>query len=157
MIKQVSLAIDPGYDRVGVAVFEGNSLVHSECFETDKKADFPERLAAVHARVTEIIDTHKPTTLALETLFFSTNVKTAIKVSEARGVIQLAAAQRGLTIHEYSPQAVKIAVTGYGNSDKTAVQRMVGKLLILDDRKRIDDEYDAIALGIAHTVRPLST
>ena len=93
----------------------------------------------------------KPESIALETLFFSTNVKTAIKVSEARGVILLAAAQAGVKVFEYSPQAVKIAVTGSGNAPKEAVARMVERLVKLGVKKRFDDEYDAIALGLAHT------
>lgn len=89
--------------------------------------------------------------MALETLFFTKNQKTAMKVAEARGVIQLAGAEHGLAITEYSPQAVKIAVTGSGNAAKDAVIRMVDRLIPLSKTKRLDDEYDAIALGIAHT------
>ena len=146
-----SLAIDPGYDRLGVAVFEGRTLIHSECY-IPPKGEFGERLHAVHTCVTKLLKKYKPRSVALETLFFSTNVKTAIKVSEARGVILLAAAQSGVDICEYSPQAVKIAVTGSGNAPKEAVIRMVERMVPLTKRTRLDDEYDAIALGIAHTV-----
>ncbi len=146
-----SIAVDPGYDRVGIAVFENKNLVYSECFETDKKLAFPERLAAVHKRIEKLLAEHKPKSLALETLFFSTNVKTAIKVAEARGIVQLAAGAADIPVVEYSPQAVKIAVTGSGSAPKEAVIRMVQKLVALQPGKRLDDEYDAIALGIAHT------
>ncbi len=153
----VSLAIDPGYDRVGVAIFEGKKILFSTCFSPDK-GPFPMRLAAVYAFVSDTIKKHRPESLALETLFFSKNVKTAIAVAEARGVIQLAAATHNVPIYEYSPQAVKIAVTGVGNASKDAVIRMVDKLVVLGPKKRLDDEYDAIALGIAHTAtRVLST
>ncbi|MEN9390383.1 MAG: crossover junction endodeoxyribonuclease RuvC, crossover junction endodeoxyribonuclease RuvC [Candidatus Parcubacteria bacterium] len=156
MTNKTTIAIDPGYDRIGIAVFEGKALVHSECFETDKKAEFTDRLLAVHKHVTAALKKCKPESLALETLFFSTNVKTAIKVSEARGVILLAAAQAGVAVHEYSPQAVKIAVTGSGTAPKEAVIRMVARLVQRGTKKRLDDEYDAIALGLAHTatIRP---
>ncbi|MEK7531275.1 MAG: crossover junction endodeoxyribonuclease RuvC [Patescibacteria group bacterium] len=156
MPDKTTIAIDPGYDRIGISVFEGKTLVHSECFETDKKKEFAERLVAVHKHVAAALKKYKPESLALETLFFSTNVKTAIKVSEARGVILLAAAQAGVSVCEYSPQAVKIAVTGSGNAPKEAVIRMVQKLVPLGAQKRLDDEYDAIALGLAHTatIRP---
>ncbi len=152
-----SLAIDPGYDRVGVAVFKGKNIVFSTCYSPDK-GPFPKRLAAVYSFVCDMIKTYHPESLALETLFFSKNVKTAIAVAEARGVIELAAAMHNIPLYEYSPQAVKIAVTGSGNAAKDAVIRMVERLVPLEKRKRLDDEYDAIALGIAHTAtRVLST
>jgi|CXWL01.1.fsa_nt_gi crossover junction endodeoxyribonuclease RuvC len=144
------IAVDPGYDRIGIAVFEGTTLLHSECF-VPPKGEFPDRLLALHTHLTSVIKKFKPESLALETLFFSKNQKTAIKVAEARGVIQLTAIASGVPIVEYSPQAVKIAVTGSGNAEKSAVMRMIEKLVILPKKKRVDDEYDAIALGIAHT------
>lgn len=145
-----SLAIDPGYDRVGMAVFEGKALIHSACF-IPPKGEVYERLLAVSDEVESVIKKWKPKSLAIETLFFSKNQKTAMHVAEARGVIIIAAARHGLEIAEYSPQAVKIAVTGAGNAPKEAVIRMVERLVKLEKKKRLDDEYDAIALGIAHT------
>ena len=152
-----SLAIDPGYDRLGVAVFEGKELIYSECF-VPPKGELVERLLAVSNKVEEIVKKYKPTSLAIETLFFNKNQKTAIAVAEARGVIMVAAMRHGLAIHEYSPQSVKIAVTGSGNANKDGVIRMVHRLIKLDPStplgaRRLDDEYDAIALGIAHTTR----
>ena len=144
------IAVDPGYDRIGIAVFQGSELLHSECF-VPPKGEFAERLLSLSTRVTAVIKKFKPESLALETLFFSKNQKTAIKVAEARGVIQLAGISAGVPIVEYSPQAVKIAVTGSGNAEKSAVMRMIEKLVKLPKKKRVDDEYDAIALGIAHT------
>ena len=146
-----SIAIDPGYDRIGIAVFEDTALIHSECF-IPSKGEFPKRLSAIYHRVNMVIREHKPESLALETLFFSKNQKTAIKVAEARGIIELAAAEAGIPVVEYSPQSVKIAVTGTGNAEKSGVMRMVEKLVKLPKGKKLDDEYDAIALGIAHTV-----
>lgn len=144
------LAIDPGYDRVGIAVMEKDLLIHSECY-TPPKGRMEERLKDVYRRITALIQEHKPDALALETLFFSKNTKTALHVAEARGVLMLTAAQNGIELFEYSPQAVKIAVTGTGNAAKEGVIRMVDKLVPLEKRKRYDDEYDAIALAIAHT------
>lgn len=144
------IAIDPGYDRVGIAVFSGErTLLHSECF-TPPRTAFTERLLGVKERVRELVAHYQPRALALETLFFSKNQKTALKVAEARGVILVSAAELGLTVFEYSPQEVKIAVSGHGAADKTAVIGMVEKLVALPPRKRHDDEYDAIALGITH-------
>jgi crossover junction endodeoxyribonuclease RuvC len=143
------LAIDPGYDRIGIAVFAGDILVHSECFVPPSK-DFSRRLMEVYQRVTTMIHTYKPGAVAIETLFMTKNQKTAIKVAEARGVAILAAAEAGTPLFGYSPQAVKIAVTGSGNADKKSVTKMVDLMLKLPPKKRFDDEYDAIALGLAH-------
>lgn len=155
------LAIDPGFDRVGIAVVEkgraGERVIFSECFVTDKKDSFYDRLAAVGARVGELIDKHAPEALAIETLFFSTNVKTAMRVAEARGAIIYQAAARGVRICEYSPQDVKIAVTGYGKATKDQVIDMTRRLTKLEKKKVIDDEMDAIALGLAHCAMYKST
>lgn len=146
------IAIDPGYDRVGVAIFsETKTLAHSECITPSSKI-FTDRLIEIRKRIHELIHEFSPGALALETLFFSKNQKTALKVAEARGVIVLAAAELGLPVFEYSPQEVKIAVTGNGGADKVSVSRMVERLIELGDKKRLDDELDAIALGMAHQV-----
>lgn len=148
MSKKI-IAIDPGYDRVGIAIFEGDTLLHSECFIPNSK-EFIERLKFIVEHVRTLITKHKPTELALETLFFSKNVKTAFQVAEARGATILTASELGLTVFEYSPQAVKIAVASVGNADKKQVIQMVERLVKLEPKKRHDDEYDAIALGITH-------
>jgi len=143
------LAIDPGYDRVGCAVMEKNNLLFSECF-IPPRGEFEERLRDVYRHIGELIREYDPGALALETLYFSTNQKTAIRVAEARGVIMLAASEAGVPLFEYSPQAVKIAVTGSGNAPKSGVIKMVSKIIALPSGKRHDDEYDAIALALAH-------
>lgn len=146
------LAIDPGYDRLGMAVVEGDPskplVVWSACV-IPEKGEPQERLAQVRTAVEEALATHGPDVLAIESLFFSKNVRTAMGVAEARGVILAAAGGRGTPVREYSPQQVKLAVTGYGSADKKAVAAMVPRLVTLDARKRLDDELDAIALGIA--------
>ncbi len=148
-LKPVVIAVDPGYDRVGIAVMEASELIHSECF-TPPKGSFPERLGAVFQRVSDVIKKYAPGALAIETLFFTKNQKTAIHVAEARGVITLAGVEAGIPIFEYSPQEVKIAVTGSGNANKKGVIRMVDMLVPMATKMRHDDEYDAIALAIAH-------
>ena len=145
------LAIDPGYDRLGIAVVEGNAsrptLVWSDCVIPDK-GEREQRLARVWRAVTDAIKEYAPDALAIETLFFSINKKTAIGVAEARGAILAAAGTASLQIIECSPQQVKLAVTGHGGADKKAVALMVPKLLTLTRKKRLDDELDAIAIGI---------
>lgn len=146
------LAIDPGYDRLGMAIVEGNpskpTVVWSDCVTPDKDTR-EKRLARVLIEVENAIQKFKPEALSLETLFFSTNVKTALGVAEARGAILAAAGRASLPIIECSPQTVKLAVTGHGGADKKAIARMVPKLVALPEKKRLDDELDAIAVGIA--------
>lgn len=152
MEAPISIAVDPGYDRLGIAIFRGTTLIHSECY-TPQKGLLPDRLLAVFEHIRATIRAHQPRTLAIETLFFNKNQRTAIAVAESRGAIIVAARAEGVRIAEYSPQEVKIAVTGVGNAPKEAVIRMVDRLVRLETRRRLDDEYDAIALGICHTAR----
>jgi crossover junction endodeoxyribonuclease RuvC len=146
------LAIDPGYDRLGIAVIEGDpsrpSLVMSECVQPKKSAR-EDRLAEVSSTITAAIKKYVPDALAIETLFFSANKKTALGVAEARGAILASAGRALLPVIECSPQQVKLAVTGHGGADKAAVARMIPQLLVLPKKKRLDDELDAIAIGIA--------
>lgn len=145
------LAIDPGYDRLGIAIVEGNPsrpiLIMSECVRPEKGAR-ADRLAAVANAVTGAIREYAPEALALETLFFGVNKKTALGVAEARGAILAAAGIASLPVIECTPQQVKIAVTGHGGADKAAIANMVPRLLLLPKKKRLDDELDAIAVGI---------
>ncbi len=145
------LAVDPGFDRLGLAVLEGNPskpiVVWSDCV-IPPKGEVEERLVAVFEAVQKALKKHRPDALALEGLFFSKNVKTALGVAEARGAVLTAAGLAKIPVIECSPQQVKLAVTGYGAADKKAVERMVPKLVALTKKKRLDDEIDAIALGI---------
>lgn len=146
------LAIDPGYDRMGIAVLEGDpsrpTLIWSDCI-TPPKGTAQERLARVQAAVAQAIAIHAPDLFALETLFFSTNKRTAMDVAEARGAALSAAGAAGLFVQEISPGTVKLAVTGNGRADKKAVASMIPRLVALSEKKRLDDELDAIAVGIA--------
>jgi crossover junction endodeoxyribonuclease RuvC len=148
-----ALGIDPGYDRLGVAIIEKidghETVLFSTCIVTDKKATIPDRLLAAGNELSTIIDTYQPTLIGIETIFFNKNVKTAIGVAEARGAVLYIAKRAGCAVCELSPQQVKIAVTGYGNSDKQAVWEMVKRLIRNVPHKALDDEYDAIAVGVA--------
>jgi len=145
------LATDPGYDRLGIAVVEGDPsrpvLVMSDCI-TPPKGAREMRLAHIAKVLVDIIATHEPDVVALETLFFNANVRTAIGVAEARGVILAAAGTALLPVIECSPQQVKVAITGHGGADKSSVAAMIPRLLTLPPKKRLDDELDAIAVGI---------
>ena len=146
------LAIDPGFDRAGVAILKNDQVLFSDCIVTNRKKSHESRLFEIGNAVREIIDVWKPEDLVLETLFFNQNVSTAIKVAEARGIILYESQKAELEVFEYSPQAIKIAVTGYGKANKKQVEDMVKKLVVLPSQKRVrlDDELDAIALGITH-------
>ena len=145
------LAIDPGYDRLGIAVVEGDpsrpKLMMSMCVVPDK-GPREDRLAHISRAVSDAIARYAPDAVGIESLFFGVNKKTGIGVAEARGVILAAAGIVSLPIVECSPQQVKIAVTGHGGSSKSAVAAMIPRLLLLPAKKRLDDEIDAIAIGI---------
>jgi len=146
------LAVDPGYDRIGVAVLEKVAgkevLLHSDCILTDKQAELDERLYDLGNRFQLLLKEHKPDLVGIETLFFNKNIKTGIGVAQARGIVMYLAKQFGADVKEYGPQEIKIAVTGYGKSDKNAVIDMVKRLVQDVPEKALDDEYDAIAVGI---------
>jgi crossover junction endodeoxyribonuclease RuvC len=148
------LAIDPGYERLGLAVIEKKDgkeeLLFSDCFKTSAKEEHSKRLLLIGQKIAEIIETYSPKALSIETLFFKTNAKTAMKVSEARGVIIYEAKKAGLDIVEFSPLQIKTAVTGYGKSDKSQVTFMVKRLIKIETEPKYDDEYDAIAVGLTY-------
>ncbi len=143
------LGIDPGYDRIGIAIIEDKTLLHSECFETNPKDDFYVRLRDLGLRVKKVIAEYKPDVMALESLFITKNQKTAMRVAEARGVISYEACLLDIPIHEYSPPQIKVAVTGHGGSDKAQIIKMIPLLIKMKDKgDALDDEYDAIAVAL---------
>ncbi len=158
------ISIDPGYERLGIAIMEKipkgrgfgkEELVFSECFKTSSKLPHSERLALIGDRIKEVIKKYKPEAMATEKLFFSENQKTALLVSEARGVILYTGTSCGLEVFEYAPTEIKIAVTGYGRSEKRQIISMVQKLISLPKgvtlgKIKSDDEFDAIAIGLTH-------
>jgi crossover junction endodeoxyribonuclease RuvC len=148
------LGIDPGFERLGIAILEKNkgdkkeSVTFSECFKTPAKLEFSKRLKLIGGRVTEIIKKYDPEILSIETLFLNTNHKTVMRVAEARGVVIYEASRTGLEIFEVSPPQIKTAVTGYGRSDKNQINKMVKLLVDIDKSKKSDDELDAIAIAL---------
>jgi len=150
------ISIDPGFDRLGVAIMELDSdkpkLLFSKCIRTKSKDSHSKRLLELGQEIKEIIQEWSPSIMAIETLFFNTNSTSALGVAEARGVVIYEAMNSLLEVCEYSPQAIKIAVTGYGKADKLQMENMVIRLVKLpeENRKRLDDEIDAIAVGITH-------
>jgi crossover junction endodeoxyribonuclease RuvC len=168
----VILGIDPGYERLGIALlrspfakasndrqgFAGQAkpeVIYSDCFRTNKDDEHADRLFQIQEELERVIQKYKPEKLGIESLFFTTNQKTAIKVSEARGVVLSTAQKFGLKIKELTPLQIKVAVTGYGKSDKKAMIKMVPMLVEFKNERnaclpasRLDDEYDAICIGL---------
>lgn len=146
------LAVDPGYDRMGVAVLEQTNgkeqLLFSSCIETDRTEPFSRRLLALGETLEQLFNTHTPDAVAIETLFFNKNQKTAVGVLQARGVVMYLGEKYKCRVFEFGPQEIKIAVTGFGKSDKQAVFDMVRRLVSNVPEKAHDDEFDAIATGI---------
>src|SRR6188768_2838660 len=149
------LGIDPGYDRLGLAVLSGDASKqtheYSECF-TPEKAVFEDRLADVGLHFREVLARFSPDAVALETLFVTKNQKTAMHVAELRGVLLYESRLAKAPVFEYTPSQVKSSVTGYGKSDKTAVASMLGRLITLPSRAMLDDECDSIAVALTHLV-----
>lgn len=150
----IILGIDPGLAIVGYSVIEYNGSqfkpLEYGAITTDSKMLFPDRVKIIYKELLDIIDEFKPDDLAIEELFFNKNVKTAIKVAQARGIEILAAANRGLEIYEYTPLQIKQATVGYGRAEKHQVQEMVKLLLNLKEIPKPDDVADALAVAICH-------
>ena len=148
------LAVDPGYEKIGIAILEKTGgkeiLLFSECFKTSRQNPPNERLLALGKEAERIIKKFKPSAIAIEKLFFADNQKTAMLVSEARGVIIYEASRAGLLVREFTPLQTKLAVTGYGRSDKDQMKFMVEKLISVGKKITEDDEYDAIAIGLTY-------
>ena len=152
--KNTVVSIDPGFDRIGVAVLiKENSkekLLFSTCIVTDRKETKPERLMMIGKEIKNILKKWRPEYLAIEKLFFNQNTTSVIGVAEARGVILYEASLAGLEVFEYGPQEIKIATTGYGKATKKQVEDMIKRILSLEHSPQYDDEVDAIAVGITH-------
>lgn len=150
----IILGIDPGFAIVGYGIVEysGNKFktIDYGAITTNNKITFPERLKIVYDELTDIIEKYKPDCIAIEELFFNKNVKTAINVGQARGVILLSAINSGAEVYEYTPLQIKQGVVGYGRAEKKQVQEMVKVILNLKAAPKPDDTADALAVAICH-------
>jgi len=156
----IVLGIDPGTASTGYGVVAADPdrpgrlrALDGGVIETRTGLPLERRLAAIHARACELIDEHTPTAVALEDLYFGANARSALAVGQARGVVLLAAGQRGLPCGSYTPQQVKSAVCGSGRAEKTQVQEMVQRLLSLTALPQPDHAADALAVAICHLNR----
>ncbi|MFM9085037.1 MAG: crossover junction endodeoxyribonuclease RuvC [Acidimicrobiia bacterium] len=149
------LGIDPGLTRCGFAVVaprgaQRPKLLTLGVIRTDKSSPLATRLAELAAEFEALLDEHRPTAVAVERVFFQANARTAMSVAQASGLALAAAARRGIDVAEYTPNAVKLAVAGYGAADKAQVQRMVRQRLGLRATPRPADAADAAALALCH-------
>ncbi len=150
------LGIDPGTGICGFGVIDADhgkaKLVDAGVISTPPHTPLPERLEDIYNSLHEIIKQTKPDTVSIEKLFFMQNITTGISVAEARGVCILVAKQSKLPIFEYSPNEIKITMTGYGHADKKQMQEMVRKYLKLESAPKPDDAADALAAAICHSL-----
>jgi crossover junction endodeoxyribonuclease RuvC len=153
----IVLGIDPGTASTGYGVVESSGsrlrALADGVIETRPGVPLERRLADIHLRVGELLDEHAPDALAIEELYFGANARTAFAVGQARGVVLLAAGQRGVPSRSYTPQQVKGAVCGHGRADKDQVARMVARLLALSAAPTPDHAADALAVAICHLNR----
>lgn len=150
------LGIDPGYAIVGYGLIEYENgkmrPLDYGAVETSPKLSTTERLIKIEKDVTELIGEFAPDEIAIEELFFNTNITTGIKVAQARGVVLLSCAKHCAELFEYTPLQIKSTVTGNGNANKTQVQYMVRSLLRLKETPKPDDAADALAAAICHAL-----
>ena len=150
----VILGIDPGYGTIGYGVIEKNGSkitpVDYGVIQTPKDESIATRLAMIYDSLNILIKKYKPDEIAVEELFFNTNITTGIKVAQARGVILLCAVRECGRLFEYTPLMVKQSLTGNGRADKKQVQYMVKMMLKLKTEPRPDDAADALAIAICH-------
>ena len=148
------LGIDPGFAITGYSIidYQGNKfkLIDSGAVTTKAGESFPLRLTKIYDDLSIIIDEYKPDAISVEELFFNNNVKTAINVAQARGVVLVVGCQKQIPTYEYTPLQIKQAVAGYGRADKIQVQKMVKAILNVEKLPKLDDTTDSMAAAICH-------
>ena len=148
------LGIDPGFAITGYSIidYQGNKfkLIDSGAVTTKAGESFPLRLTKIYDDLSMIIDEYKPDAISVEELFFNNNVKTAINLAQARGVVLVVGCQKQIPTYEYTPLQIKQAVAGYGRADKIQVQKMVKAILNVEKLPKLDDTTDSMAAAICH-------
>ena len=153
-MRTIVMGIDPGLARVGYGVIatdgrQPEPLCYG-CIETGKDKGTPERLLQIYSEMTALFEKYLPNQIAVEKLFFTNNITSAMNVSEARGVLLLLAEQKKIPVTEYTPNQVKQAITGSGRADKRQMQEMIRRLLHLPEVPRPDDAADALSIALCH-------
>ncbi len=153
--NSVVLGIDPGLTRCGYAVIEvqGANQITMRALgvlRTSPDQGLPQRLAEISKEIEELLDEYQPSVVAVEHIFFQSNVRTAMSVGQVSGLALSAAARRGLQVEQYTPNQVKLAITGWGGADKAQVQKMVKQRLGLNAIPKPADAADAAAIALCH-------
>lgn len=150
----IILGVDPGTATTGFGVIEWKKakakFISAGVITTKPDIDMPQRLLVIQKELGQLIEEYKPAQVAVELLYFATNVTTAMTVGQARGVVIVTAAAAKLPVYEYTPLQVKQAITGYGRAEKKQIQQMVKTMLGLDDIPKPDDAADGLAIAITH-------
>ena len=148
------IGIDPGVARLGYGVIQVDKGVATPlcygCIQTKAGRRQAERLLTIYTEITVLLTKYSPDFLAIEKLFFTKNVTSAMSVSEVRGVILLAAEQHNIPVEEYTPNQIKQAITGSGRADKEQMQEMIKRLLHLDEVPKPDDAADGLSIALCH-------
>jgi crossover junction endodeoxyribonuclease RuvC len=149
------LGIDPGVQITGIGIIDINqqrtlSVCYHECIRTDKNKSLSYRLRQIYNGIIQVIEKYKPDSIAIEDIFYSENIKTAIVMSHARGVSLLASMNMGIEPAEYSPREIKLSVVGHGGAAKRQVQFMIQKILNCKEDIQESDAADAIAVALCH-------
>lgn len=149
------LGVDPGLTRCGYAILRvvgktDVSVVSLGVLRTKPECDLPGRLAEIGREIDDLLDEFKPSALAIERIFFQSNVRTAMSVGQVSGVVMSAASRHGVEVVQYSPSEVKLAVAGWGGADKAQVQKMVKQRLKLNSIPKPADAADAAAIALCH-------
>lgn len=151
--NSIVMGIDPGFDRFGISVVrrvKGKDVVlYSNCIQTDKKLTFEQRLVLVIDEFEKILTEHKPDLICMEAVFMHNNAKSVINVAEIKGAVKLIVSRKNIRIIEMTPQKIKLAVAGSGAAKKDEVIKMVKMITKHISNTGLDDEYDAIACGLA--------
>ncbi|MDD3520317.1 MAG: crossover junction endodeoxyribonuclease RuvC [Actinomycetota bacterium] len=158
LINNRILGIDPGLETTGVSVIDiSNSssykIIYCDCIFTSKNKKIPQRLSEIYAGINDVIRRYKPSSLAIEELFFAANVKTAMNVGQARGTALLAGYLNNMEIFEYTPLEIKQAIVGYGRASKDQIKYMVKIILKIKENNTIskkDDAWDSLAIAVCH-------
>lgn len=161
----IILGIDPGTARTGFGIIRvekenKGSKSNLKCLghgviETKPGPPPEQRLKKIHLELVKLLNRYKPDVLAVENIYFFKNLKTAIPVSEAKGVVLLTAAKKKIPVYELTPLQVKMGICGYGRADKTQIQRMVKEILALKEVPKSDDAADALAIAICYSFKKL--
>jgi len=162
----IILGIDPGSVVTGYAIIKKQNnknpcleVIDFGCIITEKFATTGERLKKIHKEITKLIEKHKPEIVAVETLFFFKNLKTIMPVSQTKGVILLAAAEKKLPVCEFTPLQMKMAIAGYGRAEKKQVQEMIKKTVdvscfdLKKNNRKKDDAFDALGIAICASLK----